>query len=58
MLFRSTGINGVGQMVLLIVAVVGRDRYQVMPFEVPDAGAVELIDIAGAAGDQLGGFLQ
>jgi hypothetical protein len=39
-------------------AVVGRDRHQALLFEVPDAGAVDLVDIAGAAGDQLGGFLQ
>ena len=34
------------------------DRHQLLAFEVPQAGAVDFIDVAGAAGDQFGGFLQ
>jgi len=55
---EATGVDRFRQMVPLVGAVVGRDRHQALFFEVPDAGAVDLIDIAGAAGDQLGGFLQ
>ena len=55
---EATGVDGFGQVVLLIGAVIGRDGYQVMAFEVPDAGAVDLVDVARAASDQLSGFLQ
>jgi len=36
--------------VALIGALVRRDRYQALAFEVPDAGAIDLVDIAGAGG--------
>ncbi|CRM82999.1 hypothetical protein [Pseudomonas sp. 22 E 5] len=55
---EAAGVDRFGQVVLLVVAVVGRDRHQALAFEVPDAGAVDLVDIAGTAGNQLGGFLQ
>ena len=35
-----------------------RNRQQPVAFKIPQAGTIDLIDIAGAAGDQLGGFLQ
>jgi hypothetical protein len=34
------------------------NRQQLLAFEVPEAGAVDLVDIASTAGDQFGGFLQ
>ncbi|MNE53469.1 hypothetical protein D3C80_1482010 [compost metagenome] len=37
---------------------VGGNRYQVLAFKVPQACAVDLVDVAGTAGDQLGRFLQ
>ena len=55
---EATGIDGFGQVVLLVGAQVGGNRHQALVFEVPDARAVDLVDFAGAAGDQLGRFLQ
>jgi glutamate synthase domain-containing protein 3 len=45
-------------MVLLVFRAEKQKSAAAAAFEVPQAGAVDLIDIAGAAGDQLGGFLQ
>ncbi len=46
------------QQVFLGRAVIGRNRHQLRAFEVPQAGAVDLVNVAGAAGDQFGSFLQ
>ncbi|MCY1404596.1 hypothetical protein D9M71_198090 [compost metagenome] len=66
----ATGVQGVEvigehadvdrlrQQVFLIRAVIGRDRHQHRTFEAPQAGAVDLVNVAGTAGDQLGGFAQ
>ncbi|MNH06987.1 hypothetical protein D3C79_663670 [compost metagenome] len=55
---EAAGIDGFGLAVLLCVAVPGDDRFQALVFQVPDAGAVDLVDFAGALGDQLGRFEQ
>jgi len=55
---EAAGIDRFGQAVRLLVAQPGADRLQTLLFQVPDAGAVNLVDLAGAAGDQLGGFEQ
>lgn len=52
------GVDRLRQDVLLQVAVIGADRYQQLAFQVPDAGTVDFVDVAGAAGNQLGGFQQ
>lgn len=55
---EAADVDHVRQDVFLRGAVISGDRQQLLAFEVPQAGAVDFIDIAGAAGDQLGGFLQ
>ncbi|MNG93090.1 hypothetical protein D3C79_520460 [compost metagenome] len=55
---EAAGIDGFGLAVLLRVPVPGDDRLQALVFQVPDAGAVDLVDFAGALGNQLGGFPQ
>ncbi len=52
------GVDHVRQYVFLAGAMVGGDRHQTLPLQVPDAGAVDLVDITGTAGDQFGRFLQ
>jgi hypothetical protein len=55
---EAADVDRLRQLVFLRGAVVGRDRYQVLTFKIPQARAVDFIDIAGAASDQFGGFLQ
>ena len=55
---ETADVDYLRQEVLLGRAVIRRNRHQQITFEVPQAGAVDFIDIVGAAGDQLGGFLQ
>lgn len=55
---EAADIDRLRQQIFLSCPVVGGDRQQALAFEVPQAGAVDFVDIAGAAGDQLGGFLQ
>ncbi|MNS92896.1 hypothetical protein D3C72_1270440 [compost metagenome] len=55
---EKTDVDRLRQQVFLIRAVIGRDRHQHRAFEVPQAGTVDFVDVAGAAGDQLGGFAQ
>ncbi|MNJ33766.1 hypothetical protein D3C77_284560 [compost metagenome] len=55
---KAPHVDGLGQGVFLGFAVVGGNRLQALAFEVPDAGAIDAVDLAGAAGDQLGGFEQ
>ena len=52
------GIENIVGDVGITFALVSGNRQQAVAFEVPQAGAVDLIDVAGAAGDQLRGFLQ
>ncbi|MNU95068.1 hypothetical protein D3C71_850710 [compost metagenome] len=51
-------VDRLRQQVFLVRAVIGRDRHQLRTFQMPQTGAVDFVDIAGAAGDQFGGFLQ
>ncbi|MNN25926.1 hypothetical protein D3C81_1394190 [compost metagenome] len=48
---EATDVDHVRKDVFLGRAVVRGDRHQMLAFEVPQAGAVDFIDIAGAAGD-------
>ncbi len=55
---KATGIDGFRQTVQLFAAQPGADGLQALIIEVPDTGAVDLVDLTGAASDQLGGFEQ
>lgn len=55
---KAADVDHLRQEVFLRCAVIRGNRHQQIAFEVPQAGAVDFIDIAGAAGDQFGGFLQ
>ncbi|MNN01741.1 hypothetical protein D3C81_1143690 [compost metagenome] len=55
---KAAGVDGIGQVVFLALAVVRGDRLQALPFQVPDARTFDLVDLTSAAGDQLGGFEQ
>ncbi len=52
------GVDGRRQQVFPAGAVIGRDGHQHRAFQVPQAGAVDCVDITGASRNQLGGFLQ
>jgi hypothetical protein len=45
---EAAGVDRLGQAVQLLVVVPGADRLQALLVQVPDAGAVDLVDIAGA----------
>lgn len=51
-------VDGRRQQVFLAGAVIGRDGHQHRAFEVPQAGAVDFVDVTGTARNQLGGFFQ
>ncbi|MNM91893.1 hypothetical protein D3C81_1042040 [compost metagenome] len=55
---KTADVDGAGLAMHLLVAIPGTDRLQALFFQMPDAGAVDLVDLAGAAGDQFGGFEQ
>ncbi|MNE18781.1 hypothetical protein D3C80_1118370 [compost metagenome] len=55
---KAAGVDGIGQVVFLALAVVRGDRLQALPFQVPDARTFDLVDLTSTAGDQLGGFEQ
>lgn len=55
---KVVGIDHRRQEIRLGRAVVGGNRYQFAIVQVPEAGAVDLVNVAGAAGDEFGGFEQ
>ncbi|MNN00350.1 hypothetical protein D3C81_1129370 [compost metagenome] len=55
---KAAGIDGFGLAVFLRLPVPGGDRLQALVLQVPDAGTVDLVDLAGTLGNQLGGFQQ
>ena len=55
---EATDVDRLRQQVFLGGAVIGRNRHQQRTFEVPQAGAVDFVDVTGTASDQFGGFLQ
>ena len=55
---EAAGIDGFGLAVFLRVPVPGDDRLQALVFKVPDTRNIDLVDFAGALGNQLGGFPQ
>ncbi|MNC45187.1 hypothetical protein D3C75_941350 [compost metagenome] len=55
---KVVGVDHRRQEIRLGRAVVGGNRNQFAIVQIPEAGAVDLVDVAGAAGDEFGGFEQ